>query len=361
MVAKELRVIHLPSITGNNAWYLSNHEKPIISKSIVAYFSDSNKNDLFNELKYDKNIEFNNWLIGGIKILSFYIWAFPKFDIFHFNAGSALFRSPKIKLLDFLDIKLLRLFKKKVVFTFQGSPGRLKSSFYNRLKDVDEIYQGVFDKSLDEKLKQRRINIVNKYSSLIYCTNPDLLHNFDINKSSFRPYTKMNLSPFNQKVFNDKLRIVHFPTNRKIKGSDFIDRIVSEIIDEGFNIEYLSLSGVENTKIKELIRSSDILIDQMLIGWYGGIAIEAMNFGVPVVSYINGHDLKFIPDQMRLDLPIISADLLNLKSTLINLIVNPNSLYEISNRSYNFLYKWHDSEKIATKIVSDYLKLFQGD
>lgn len=359
MKVKDLRVIHLPFITGNSAWYLSKYERKFVNRSEVAYFSFLNKEVLYNELNYDIRVVFSNKYMAILSILKFYLWAIFKYDIFHFNAGSALFISNKNKFIDFLDIKLLKFFKKKIVFTYQGS-GRLKSTFISRIDRFDEVYFGVFDDTDDESVRKRRIDLVNRYSDLIYSTNPDLLYNFDSKKSVFRPYTKMDLlKPFNKK-FNEKLKIIHFPTNKKAKGTDFIIRAFNELRDEGFNFDFLCVSEINNSEVRYIMRESDILIDQLLIGWYGGVAIEAMNFGVPVVAHINEHDLKFIPHEMAEDSPIIKADLITFKTVLIDLINNPYKLSDISKKGFDYLIKWHNPETIAKQITNDYIRLFEG-
>jgi hypothetical protein len=361
MKSCDLRVIHLPFITGNSAWYLSKYEKPLVSTSVVSYFSYSNKLEIFNELNFDIKIEFTNSFHAFFKILKFYLWSIPRFDIFHFNAGISLVITPNNRILDFIDLRLLKLFNKKIVVTYQGSSGRLKNTFLRRYDQSNYLFFDIFGGDYQEEVKQRRINLFNKYSNYIYCTNPDLLYNFNPSKSSFRPYTKMDLITPKKKVFNQKLKIAHFPTNRLKKGSDIVENIISQIMNEGYDIEFSSISGLSYKTVRELIDESDILIDQLIIGWYGGIAIEAMNYGVPVVSYINPKDLKFIPANMRDDIPIINANYESLKSVLIDLIENPNKLSFISDQGYRFISKWHNPKVIAASIVDDYTRLFSTD
>jgi hypothetical protein len=359
MSAKNLRIIHLPFITGNSAWYLSKYERLLVSKSEVFYFTRSNKLVLYDELRYDRKIEFSNNFSALFKIAKFYLWAIPRFDVFHFNAGSALVITPKLKFLDFIDVRLLRLFNKKIVFTYQGTPGRIRKTFFSRLENHDiNFYLPLFDGDIDECIKLRRISIVNRFSHLIYSNNPDVLLNFDLSKSFFRPHTKMDLNIFNNKQFNKRLKIVHFPTDRKGKGSDFIDSTLKEIITSGFDVEYISMSSVDNKKVRDIMSQADILIDQLLVGWYGGVAVEAMNYGVPVLCYLNSFDLDLIPSDMKKDMPIVNVNMRNFKYILTGLIENPEDLIKISLNGYEFLQKWHNPQNIASKIVKDYESLY---
>ena len=70
-------------------------------------------------------------------------------------------------------------------------------------------------------------------------------------------------------------------------------------------------------------QSIDVLIDQIYGGWYGGLAVEAMALGKPVLGYIREDDLKFIPPEMAENLPIVKTCPETLQENLISLIEMP--------------------------------------
>jgi hypothetical protein len=41
----------------------------------------------------------------------------------------------------------------------------------------------------------------------------------------------------------------------------------------------------------------------LFAGWYGGLAVELMALGKPVLAYIREEDLSFVDPQMRYELP----------------------------------------------------------
>ena len=57
----------------------------------------------------------------------------------------------------------------------------------------------------------------------------------------------------------------------------------------------------------KLYAQADLVIDQLLAGWYGGFAVETMAMGKPVVCYIRAEDLQFVPPAMVAELPLIPA------------------------------------------------------
>jgi glycosyltransferase involved in cell wall biosynthesis len=96
-------------------------------------------------------------------------------------------------------------------------------------------------------------------------------------------------------------------------------------------------------------------VDQLLAGWYGGLAVELMALGKPVISYIRESDLKFIPQEMRKDLPIISAAPATIYSVLKEwLTVRRDELPKVGQSSRAYVEKWHDPVKIAARLKSEY-------
>ena len=73
---------------------------------------------------------------------------------------------------------------------------------------------------------------------------------------------------------------------------------------------------LSNKEARKRYETADILIDQLLAGWYGGLAVELMALGKPVICYIREDDLKYIPKEMRDELPIINANTLYTQARL---------------------------------------------
>lgn len=74
--------------------------------------------------------------------------------------------------------------------------------------------------------------------------------------------------------------VVHIPSQRTppIKGTQFIDPVLRKLADAG-RIEYISPSSIPHAEMRELVRSVDIVVDQLLSGCYGVATIEALAAG----------------------------------------------------------------------------------
>ena len=67
------------------------------------------------------------------------------------------------------------------------------------------------------------------------------------------------------------------------------------------------VEGLSNSDAKKLYEKVDVMVDQFFAGWYGGLAVEVMALGKPILCFIREDDLKHIPIGMREDLPIINT------------------------------------------------------
>jgi predicted glycosyltransferase len=105
----------------------------------------------------------------------------------------------------------------------------------------------------------------------------------------------------------------------------------------------------------ERYRHADLMIDQLLLGWYGGLAVECMALGVPVISYVRPSDLRQIPAGMQADLPVIGADRHTLDAVLKEwLTVRRRELPDVGVRSRKFVETWHNPVEIARLLAQDY-------
>jgi glycosyltransferase involved in cell wall biosynthesis len=280
-----------------------------------------------------------------------------QFDIFHFNYGSSLVHFKKYSNLDLpFYPKDSRLF-----VTYQGCDARQKYPTIQRIKSsggfaackYQTCYNGICNSGEQDKLRQNKIEKMMRYCEHAFSVNPDLLHFLPKEKSSFLPYTVPNFHNIKEKKHpffqNDKIKIVHAPTQRVTKGSPFIIKAI-EKLKEKFpdKIEFLLIENLPYDQALELYRTADLVIDQILVGWYGGFAVEVMKMGIPVAAYINEEDLKFIPKEMANDLPVINININTIENVLSKIIQNREVLQEIGLKSLQYVNKWHDPLNVAS-------------
>lgn len=358
---KDKRVIHLPFTTGNTPWNLSVSERNLGIYSRMAVFSFNKRKNEFDRDNCDYKINFRSNFDALIKIIFFYVWAIPRFDIFHFNSGSTLLNSAKFPIFDSIDLPILKFFRKKIVVTIQGSNGRLENTFIENHGEHNLLYKDAFLPEDSDKLKKIRLKMINRYADIIYAVNPDLLINLRPD-AKFRPISKLNnLNKTHEKKLEslDKIRIVHIPSDRNIKGTKYICEVFEVLARNYSNFNFTIYENLNNSDVINIIKSADLLVDQIIIGWYGGISLEAINLGVPVVCYLNNNDFRFISDEFILDLPFINVKISTLYDVIASLLDNPTKINKFIDKGLVFLNKWHDNETIASNVIKDYNSLYE--
>ena len=115
------------------------------------------------------------------------------------------------------------------------------------------------------------------------------------------------------------------------------------------------IHGVEHSKVLEIVRDCDIMLDQFVLGAHGVAALEAMAFGKPTLCYIKPSFVGRYPN----DLPIINANQENLTEVLAGLLEDGQKRYEIGCRSRAYVEKYHDAHKIARDLVVIYQDLLE--
>lgn len=345
-----MRVLHLPTLAAGMAWGLAQGERRLGLDSRVLTTQEHFLNFPYDiSLRWEKKGAIGRFLSSLRAFLKYR----NKFDVFHFNYGSTL-----------IDFRTYGIFHwdlplypkdKKIIFTYNGCDARQK---YKTIKRVDiaschekDCYGGICNDEGRDRMRQKRIHRVSKYAHHIFAVNPDLLYFLPENLSSFLPYSIASwydIQTLPYKI-DRKIRIVHSPTNRAAKGSGYIIQAL-ENLKKRYTIEVTLVENIPHQKALEDCKEGDLIIDQVLAGWYGGFAVEAMRMGKPVGVFIREEDLKFIPKEMAEDLKeaVINLHPHHIEDILMEYLENPQRLYQKSRAGLDYVHKWHDPMHVAT-------------
>lgn len=366
---RTFQVLHCPFNFANNPLGLSTAENLIGLKSSIYSFDKKDKKKLGKNCLWDKSFifqELKRWH-SFIKVLFIY-------DIIHFNFGTSLFpswlttqnwpshrffqilRKIYIKTFYLRDLWILKKLGKTIYVTYQGDDARQKDYCLQHFKITFMKYVPKnYNLPGSDEYKRWSISQFDKYADEIFSVNPDLLNVLPAS-AKFIPYTNIDIQewiPTPLKTNKKKIVIIHAPTDRLIKGTSFILESVQQLKKEGFNFEFKLIENITHDKVKELYKNADLVIDQLLAGWYGGFAVELMALGKPVIAYIRKSDLKYIPKKMKKELPIINATPTTIYSVLKQyLTVKKHLLPEIGKKSRLYVEHWHDPVKVA-KVIND--------
>lgn len=376
---KKLRILHTPTDVGGNPQGIARAERQLGYQSESVVFADSIFRYAGKTLLFKST---DGFLKREIRRYSFFFKALFKFDVFHFNFGQSIFPSelsdtsaswePYVlekcfrkmrklyaRILSLKDLFWLRLIGKKIFITFQGDDARQASycQAHFPIHFVRDVTPDYYPPWL-ERLKPKRIAKFAKYAHKIYAVNPDLLWILPAG-AEFVPYCHIDLNdwiPVHRRIPADKkLHLIHAPSDRHAKGTKYLLAAITKLREQGFEFEFTLVEKFANQDARKLYEQADILIDQLLAGWYGGLAVELMALGKPVVCYIRESDLVHIPEEMRKDLPVVNADPFSIFEILRNLLeMDTKELSHLGEISRRYVEKWHDPLKIADRFLNDY-------
>ena len=371
---KKIRVLHLPTNVGGNPQGLSWHLNQIGVESETWTIRQN-----YFEYPADKVIDgfTENLVWRELKRILALRYVF-KSDVVFFNFGKTLFqqlprtyREDKRFLVRFLlplyrqyaslmqsiELFLLRAQKKVLLIQYQGNDARQGDYLLAHfpINIATQVESGYYS-SEGDALKREQIQRLTSVCFKTYALNPDLLHVLP-SGSEFLPYSNISLedwTPCYTQMASRPLRIGHAPSHRGVKGTELILDSLELLKHKGFEFELVLVEGLSNAEAKERYKTVDVLVDQLFAGWYGGLAVEAMALGKPVVVYVRDEDLKFIPPEMATELPFFRTTPDSIESVLREVLEMPRAqLLEVAERSRAYVERWHNPITIAKRIRKD--------
>ena len=169
------------------------------------------------------------------------------------------------------------------------------------------------------------------------------------------PYCSVDIEAFDPVYPKTEgvIRIVHAPSNESIKGSDLIIPAVKRL-QERYPIELILVQNIPYEEALKIYQQADLIIDQTLVGWYGGFAVEAMAMGKPVACYIRESDLDCLTPAMRSQIPLIRIDPLNIEAALERAIKQRRQWRHWGQLSRDYVLRWHHPRRLAGAMVRAY-------
>ncbi|MBY0423663.1 MAG: hypothetical protein K2Q06_15270, partial [Parvularculaceae bacterium] len=246
---------------------------------------------------------------------------------------------------------------KKVYMTLQGCDIRMAARS-NARNEFTMCADGKcsFYKSCVDQIDATRQWLADNVLPLcdhVFYLNPELGH--EVPNGSFIPYMSVDIDRFAYRPLETgaRPRIVHAPSDPNIKGSklilDALDALKSE-----FDFELVLVQNKPYEEAIKIYETADIAIDQILAGWYGGLAVELMAMGKPVMCYIRDEDMRFIPPKMRAELPLLQARPDTIKEDIRRVLASREQWPAWSRASRAFAERWHDPVKLARATLACY-------
>jgi len=334
-----MKVLHSPTNIGGMAYELAKAQR----KLGLEATSYSMTNSIF-KFKADIELDIANDPSAKTKAIKNLIFFPFEYDVFHFYYSETL-SGGKL-----LDVPILKKLGKKIFFYFCGCD--IRDSKKVIAKYEFSGCQNCWPMSCSPN-QNRLLEYTSKYADGVFVSTPDLLE-FAPKGAIWLPQP-IDMEYFddildNNKINNNKIfTIAHAPTNRSIKGSDYIIKAVEELKDEGLDLDLLLIENMPYEEALKEYLKADLVVDQLMIGWYGQVSVEMMALKKPVVCYIRDDLMKLVDE-----LPIVSATIDTIKDTIRELYTYQDRLESLSERGRQYVEEVHDSMKVAKIAMEAY-------
>ena len=337
------RILHAPLDIGGHAHQLSLAERELGLESEVAVFSSQSYG-------YGTDID----LRAGVDVplplrmarrARFLRQALDRYDVFHFNYGQSLLQVRQLgRVVD--ELPLLRRRGKTILVTYQGCDVRPFAECFCRRRScaATSIYRA--------PAAARFL----RFAHRVYYLNPD--HSRQLPGASFLPYASVDprrLVPTPPSADSGReLVVAHAPTDRDVKGTRHVEQAVEALRAENVPIRLELIQGLDRAGVIERTAAADVVVDQLLIGWYGGYAVEAMAMAKPVVCFIRESENPFGER-----LPIVRATPATLAERLRELAADRGRLHEAGLAGRRFAEIEHDPRRVARTVLDGIAELRQ--
>jgi len=358
---KRLRIVHAPVIVINQQWVVSRAQRALGHTSDCVVFNadrpELRVRDCDRNFHFDrKDISFRparlfKTLAFLVRFLIFFIAALFKYDIFHFHSESFLGSSST------LDLRLLRFFRKKIVFQYWGCDIRLKTMA--RLADArstcdDCIRVCQNSRKLRDNLTHLRYADFRVYggSDCIRLVPDALYVGLAVDLAYWHPVE--DIPAAHRLKETGCIRILHPFQNARSrgdqKGTGYFVQAVEELRQEGRKVEFVFIEDVPYDCMRYYYQQADIVAVQLLMGTYSGVSVEAMAMGKPVVCYLNADALRLLPKEQ----PIVNANPANIKDVLRKLVDDKELRDDLGVRGRTYIETYHDAMKVGQEFIDLY-------
>ena len=329
----ELHVLHgMTEIAGQNSYaVLGLREIGVDADSVVLMENPFGyRNDVV--LNVDRN-DRKKRPAAILTLAKFLRRALKRYNVFHFHFGNSIGFNH--------ELFLYRLRKKKIFYEFHGSDIRDIRKFCETSK-MDYLPE----QDIDEHTKKRNRKICRKADGIILHDDELIPYLPEEHAPVYGVPLRVDIERFTPAYPEErpeKLRIVHAPSKRGIKGTRFILEAFDRLKEKYPQLEFVLVEGKTQEEAFEVYRTADIIVDQVFVGTYGVFSIECMAMGKPVICYIDPRMWKSYPPE----LPVISADKDEVEKKLEELILDGTRRKELGMAGRRYVERYHDYRAVA--------------
>ena len=291
-----------------------------------------------------------------------FAYSFLHFDIFHHSFhGGFLGKTPLRR----FEAFFLRVGRKKTVILAYGEDAYVYSQVLDpSLKHV--LLKRFPLSARDPQQAERRIAYWVRFADIIVTGFiVDGMGRWDILPFSHliidsRGLWKAKQFYNNNDGRNGAVRVIHTPSSRDFKGTEFLIQAIEELRRENLDIELILVEKRQNDEVRNMMMEADILAEQFIVTGYGLNGIEGMATGLPVMANLQheAYTRLFRRYSYLNECPVLSSSPETLKENLRILVTNPGLREDLGRAGRQYVEKYHSETTAQYMFGSIYDKIW---
>ena len=330
-----MRVLHAPAEIAGQASILTAALRDLgVEAHSLAYNSGFPQYKPDEALPYDDRPPLPRYL-GYLRTLLRHA---GRYDIVHFHFGRTLIPPHNF------DLPLHRMLGARVVFHYHGCDVRNRE----HMRATHARATCTECDPFCHPARQRRILAsARHYANAELVSTPDLLESAP--RAQHLPVAA-RLADYPLRIPAGPAKLVlHAPTNRLIKGTRHVEAAFERLRPRFPHVRFETVEKLPWTELRDRLAEADVVVDQLFMGWYGMVAVEAMACGKPVLCFIR-------PDfESRLHgCPIVRCGIETLEDRLAALLESPDQRRECGEQGRAYVIREHGAQVVAERLLALY-------
>jgi hypothetical protein len=287
-----------------------------------------------------------------------FLWATWKYDIFQFFYDRGLLPGPDRFTFNPLELPLLALAGKKTVLSAYGADVRTRQRCRSLgepspcdtcpsplVACICDDAKGARNQAHIARWAHARLSLGDMTAYTPGSRNDVFYWGIDVGRV---PFVGAAADP------GRPVRIAHAPNHRFFKGSDQIEAAIAQLQAEGLDVAYTIIQNLPNEEAMRRYAEADIIAEQVVIGWHGYFAIEAMALGKPVVCFIR----EAAQQPAGEDCPIVNARPETVLAVLRELVLDPERRERLGRQGRAFVERVYDQPHVAERMATVYTEIW---
>lgn len=267
-----------------------------------------------------------------------------RWDLYHFHFGRTLIppHNP--------DLPVYRSLGKRVVFHYHGCDVRNRA---HMLKTHTHATCTECDPFCHPARQKRILASATRWADAELVSTPDLLESAP--RARHLPVA-LDLGDYPcTPPSGPPTLVVHAPTNRLIKGTRYVEEAYAALAPRFPGVRFEVVERRPWSELREILARADVVVDQVFMGWYGMVAVEAMALGKPVLCFVRD---DFEP---RLEAcPIVRCTQSTLAERLGEVLSDATDRRALGERGRAYAEREHAAPVIAGRLLELYRALIAG-